>query len=144
MLKGVQDTRTTHPSLRQTRYVLGSWNGTPFVTSWSVNSTPSTTPTPTSGAKPRRSRRRSGASKGSSVLVWHGGAFTTIALVDSTLPHTPPPEPKKGGVVMDVAAGQLPNAKDEKALVSALRKLDRLQGVRDISVGRLRKVLRRS
>ena len=45
---------------------------------------------------------------------------------------------------MDVAAGQLPNAKDEKALVSALRSWIASQGVRDISCRRLRKVLRRS
>ena len=77
--------------------------------------------------------------EGSNVLAWHEGAFTTIALVDSSLPHTPPPEPKKGGVVMDVAAGQLPNAKDEKALVSALRSWIASQGVRDISVGDLGK-----
>ena len=40
---------------------------------------------------------------------------------------------------MDVAAGQLPNAKDEKALVSALRSWIASQGVRDISVGDLGK-----
>ena len=75
------------------------------------------------------------AVEGSSTLVWTDGAHASIRLADSILPFTPPPEPKLTAA-MDPSA-PLPNAKDKRALVSALSQWIQRRGVRDVSVSEL-------
>jgi len=75
------------------------------------------------------------AVEGSSTLVWTDGAHASIRLADSLLSFTPPPEPKLTAA-MDPSA-PLPNAKDERALVSALSQWIQRRGVRDVSVSEL-------